>query len=110
MEVIAEADGHDQLFDSLKAGLPDIVILDISMPVKNGLEILKELKQDYPLIKTLMLSMHKEDLFSVKAINAGADGYVTKDSAVEELVNAVRLVHQGGMFFTPAAVEMVATL
>ena len=110
MEVIAEADGHDQLFDSLKAGLPDIVILDISMPAKNGLEILKELKQDYPRIKTLMLSMYTEDRFSIKAIKAGANGYLTKESVVDELVKAVRLVHQGGMFFTPAVAEKVATL
>src|SRR6267154_2938239 len=82
MEVVAEADGYNQLFTCLKSVLPDIVLLDISMPGKNGLEIVKELKQSYPGIKTLMLSMHPEERFSVRAIKAGACGYVTKESAV----------------------------
>ena len=108
MEVIAEADGYIQLFNSLKFALPDIVLLDISMPGKNGLEIAKELKQEYPGVKTLMLSMHPEERFSVRAIKAGASGYVTKESAADELVKAIRQVYHGGKFITPVVAEKLA--
>jgi len=108
MEVIAEADGHNQLFDRLKSVSPDIVVLDISMPGTNGLEIVKELREEYPGIKTLMLSMHPEDRFSVRAIKAGASGYVTKESAADELVEAIRQVYRGGKFITPIVAEKLA--
>lgn len=108
MEVVTEADGHAQLFNELKLGLPDIVLLDISMPGKNGLEILKELKQEYPGIRTLMLSMHPEEHFAVRAIKAGASGYVTKESAASELVRAIRQVYNGGKFITTVVAEKLA--
>jgi two-component system, NarL family, invasion response regulator UvrY len=108
MEVIAEVDGCIQLFNFLKLSLPDIVLLDISMPGKNGLEVVKELRQYYPGIKTLMLSMHPEERFSVRAIKAGACGYVTKESAADELVKAIRQVYVGGKFITPVVAEMLA--
>src|SRR5258708_1938126 len=108
MEVVAEADGYNQLFTCLKSVLPDIVLLDISMPGKNGLEIVKELKQDYSAVKTLMLSMHPEERFSVRAIKAGASGYVTKESAADELVKAIRKVYHGGKFITDVVAEKLA--
>jgi len=108
MEVIAEADGYSQLFDHLKLLTPDVVVLDISMPGKNGLEIVKELKVFYPRLKTLMLSMHPEERFSVRAIKAGASGYVTKESAADELVKAIRKVYYGGKFITPTVAEKLA--
>ena len=108
MEVIAEADGYAQLLGCLKAFLPDILLLDISMPGRSGLEIVKEIKQIYPSVKTLMLSMHPEDRFSVRAIKAGACGYVTKESAADELVKAIRQVYYGGKFITPAVAERLA--
>lgn len=108
MEVVIEADGYNQLMENLKASRPDIALLDISMPGKNGLEILKELKTHYPAIKSLMLSMHPEDRFSVRAIKAGAYGYLTKESLADELVNAIRKVYNGGKFITEAVAEMLA--
>jgi DNA-binding NarL/FixJ family response regulator len=108
MEVIAEADGYNQLINFLKVALPDILLMDISMPGKNGLEIVKELKQTYPSIKILMLSMHPEERFSVRAIKAGACGYVTKESAADELVKAIRQVYVGGKFITPGVAEKLA--
>jgi two-component system, NarL family, invasion response regulator UvrY len=108
MEVIAEAEGYVPLFNSLKSAQPDVVLLDISMPGKNGLEIVKELKQTYPAIKTLMLSMHPEERFSVRAIKSGACGYVTKESASDELVKAIRQVYSGGKFITPSVAEKLA--
>lgn len=109
MKVVSEVEGYNQLITSLKQQeKPDIVILDISMPGKNGLEIIKELKQMYPGIKALMLSMHPEDRFSVRAIKAGASGYLTKESAADELVGAIRKVYNGGKFITQSVAEMLA--
>jgi two-component system invasion response regulator UvrY len=108
IEVIGEADGYGQLFHHLKFQLPDIVLLDISMPGKSGLEIVKELKQVHPSIRTLMLSMHPEDRFSVRAIKAGACGYITKESAADELVMAVRQTYQRGKFITATVADKLA--
>ena len=108
MQVIAEADGYARLFNLLKTAEPDIILLDISLPGKNGVDILKELKQLYPRIKVLVLSMHPEDRYSVRAIKAGASGYITKDSAADQLVNAIRQIHQGGKFITRALAEQLA--
>jgi two-component system invasion response regulator UvrY len=108
IEVLAEADGYFQLIECLKKVFPDIIVMDISMPGKNGLEIVKELKQAHPEIKTLILSMHPEERFSVRAIKAGALGYVSKESAVDELVKAIRQVYHGGKYITPAVAEQLA--
>jgi two-component system invasion response regulator UvrY len=108
MDVTVEANGHSQLFKSLRLEQPDVLLLDISIPGKNGLEILKEVKQTYPAVKTLMLSMHPEDRFSVRAIKAGACGYVTKESAVEELVQAIRQIYSGGKYITQSVAEKLA--
>ena len=105
MMILAETSGYAELFASLKNSRPDIILLDISIPGKNGLEILKEVKQYYPSVKVLMLSMHPEDRFAVRAIKAGASGYVTKESASEELVRAIRQVYNGGKFITPSLTE-----
>lgn len=108
MEVISEADGYAELLDCLKKEEPHVLILDINLPGKNGLEILKELRQYYPDIRVLMLSMHPEDRFSVRAIKAGAYGYITKESASEELVNAIRKVYTGSKYITPAVALILA--
>lgn len=108
MEIVAEANGYIQLIASLKQQSPDIVLVDISMPGKNGLEVVKELRQEFPNIKTLVLSMHPEDRFSVRAIKAGASGYVTKESAAEELVSAIRQVYHGGKYITPGVAQKLA--
>jgi DNA-binding NarL/FixJ family response regulator len=108
IEVLAEADGYSQLLNCLKTVFPDIIIMDISMPGKNGLEIVKELKQTNPEIKTLVLSMHPEERFSVRAIKAGALGYVSKELAADELVKAIRQVYNGGKYITPIVAEQLA--
>jgi len=108
MQVVDLAEGYNELLHCLKINVPDIVLLDISMPGKNGLETLRELKQHYPKIKTLMLSMHPEDRFSVRAIRAGASGYITKESATDVLVSAIRKVYNGGKFIAPAVAELLA--
>jgi DNA-binding NarL/FixJ family response regulator len=87
----------------------DVVILDISMPGKNGLEVLKELKITKPKIPVLMLSIYPEGQYAVRVLRAGASGYLTKDSATEELVNAVEKVFNGGKYITSSLAEKLAS-
>lgn len=108
VEVLAEAESYPQLLDCLKTVFPDVIVMDISMPGKNGLEIVKELRQSNPEIKILILSMHPVERFSVRAIKAGAMGYVTKESAVDELVRAIRMVYSGGKYITPVVAQQLA--
>jgi len=86
----------------------DVVMLDISMPGRGGLEVLKDLKQERPGLPVLILSMHPEEQFAVRALKLGASGYLTKDSAPEELVRAIRKVVAGGRYVTASLAEKLA--
>jgi len=86
----------------------DIIISDLTMPGKNGLETLKELKEEYPKTPVLILSMHPEYLYAIRVLRAGAAGYLSKESASEELVNAVRMILNGRKFITPSVAEKLA--
>lgn len=83
----------------------DIVVLDVTMPGRNGLEVLKEIKQAKPTLPVVMLSMHPEDQFAVRLLKAGASGYMNKESAPAELVGAVRKAIAGGRYVSPALAE-----
>lgn len=87
----------------------DIVILDLTMPGRSGLEVLKEIKQAHPAMPVLILSMHPEDQFAVRLLKAGASGYMTKESAAEELVGAVRKAIAGGRYVSPGLAEKLAS-
>jgi two-component system, NarL family, invasion response regulator UvrY len=108
MQVLGEASNAQQVFNLVKNGKLSIVLLDISMPGPSGLDVLTELKRDYPKLPVLILSMHPEDRFAVRALKAGAAGYVTKDGAVAELVNAIRKVVAGGKYVSPHLAEKLA--
>ncbi len=86
----------------------DILILDLNLPDKSGLDLLKELKALKPGLKILILSMHPEDRFAMRVLRAGASGYVTKDSAGEELVKAIRKVYHGGRYVSESLAEILA--
>ncbi|HUR45166.1 MAG TPA: response regulator transcription factor [Candidatus Saccharimonadales bacterium] len=86
----------------------DVVILDITMPGRSGLEVLKELKTQRPKLPVLVLSMHPEDQFAVRVLKAGASGYMTKESAPEELVGAIKKVLAGGKHVSAALAEIMA--
>jgi two-component system, NarL family, invasion response regulator UvrY len=86
----------------------DVVILDVTMPGRSGLEVLKDIRQLRPKLPVLMLSMHPEDQFAVRMLKAGASGYMTKESAPEELVGAVKKVMSGGRYVSPALAEKMA--
>jgi DNA-binding NarL/FixJ family response regulator len=87
----------------------DVVVLDITMPGRSGLEVLKEIKRSRPRLPVLILSMHPEDQFAVRLLKAGAAGYLTKESAGEELVGAIKKVVGGGRYISPSLAERMAS-
>lgn len=86
----------------------DAMVLDMSMPGKSGIELIKQLKAEQPKLPILILSMHKEDLYAVRALKAGASGYLCKDNAQAQLGQAIRKVAGGGLFITPTVAERLA--
>ena len=87
----------------------DVVVLDISMPNKSGMDVLKQLKTQMPRLPVLVLSMHSEDQYAVRVLKAGASGYLTKDAAPAQLVNALRKVVRGGKYVSTTLAEKLAT-
>ncbi len=87
----------------------DVVVLDITMPGRSGLEVLREIKKSKPKIPVLVLSMHPENQFAVRVLKRGASGYMTKESASEELVGAIRKVLAGGRYVSTSLAEKLAT-
>lgn len=108
MKVIGEASNGSELLNLVREESVDVVILDISMPGRNGLETLKELKRLYPQVPTIILSIHPEDQYAIRAFRAGAAGYMTKESAPEELVRAIKKAHGGGKYINPSVAELLA--
>ena len=100
--------GQEALEYAVKEQL-DIVLLDIGMPDRSGLEVLRDIKAVRPKLPVLMLSMYPEDRFAVRAIRTGAAGYITKESASEELVRAIRKILAGGRYISPALAEKLAS-
>lgn len=86
----------------------DVVVMDFSMPGRTGLDVLKELRDHRPKLPVLILSMHPEERFAVRVLKAGAAGYLTKESAPEELVKAIHKVAGGGKYVTPTLAEKLA--
>jgi DNA-binding NarL/FixJ family response regulator len=109
LAVRGEAGNYDEMMAILPLEAWDIVILDISMPGKNGLEILKELHRGNPALPILLFSMMPEDQFAVQAMKFGASGYVCKGSAPEDLVKAIRRIHLGKKYVSPDLADMLAT-
>jgi DNA-binding NarL/FixJ family response regulator len=87
----------------------DVVLLDITMPGRSGLEALRDIKRLRPKLPVLVLSMHPEDQFAVRILKAGASGYLTKESADEELVGAIKKVIEGGRYVSPSLAERMAS-
>jgi len=108
MEVTAEAaDGRQAINLALKHPV-DVAVIDISMPGTDGLEVINQLQAQKPELPILVLTMHEEEQYVVRSISSGAKGYITKRSAPEQLVSAIRQVHQGGMYLSQEASELLA--
>jgi DNA-binding NarL/FixJ family response regulator len=106
--VSGEADNAIKLMELLEKEKWNLVILDINMPGKSGLEALKDIKMLYPNLPVLILSMFSEDQYGIRAIKAGASGYLKKVSAPKELVVAIRKIVSGGKYINPSLAEKLA--
>lgn len=107
-EVVAEArDGHE-VMNTVRTVELDVLLLDMSMPGRSGVELIKQVRAERPKLRILVLTMHEEHQYAIRAIRAGASGYLTKDSASRELVQALRKVAAGGAFISPEVAEQLA--
>ena len=106
--LVGEAEHGADAVRHVRAGRWDVVVLDISLPDRSGIEVLKQVKKEFPKIRVLMLSMHEEGLYAIRALKAGASGYITKQSAPNELMAAVRQVAKGRRYLTAALAEAMA--
>jgi DNA-binding NarL/FixJ family response regulator len=109
IEVVGEAADSGELLDVLRKQESDVVLMDISMPGKNGLDALKLVKERWPTTAVLMLSMYPEDQYAVRSVKAGASGYLHKNSPPETVIQAIRTVSKGKKFITPELAEQLAT-
>lgn len=108
LTVVGEAADGNEVLAVLETLSVDALVLDITMPGRNGLDVLKEVKRKRPTLPVLVLSMHPEDQFAIRMLRAGAAGYITKESAPEELVGALRKVCSGGKYVSPQLAERLA--
>lgn len=106
--VAGEAVDGNQALALVRSGNWDAAVLDLTMPGKSGIELIKQIKGEFPRLPVLVLSMHKEDIYAVRALKAGASGYLCKDNAETLLVPAIRKVAGGGLFINQAVAEKLA--
>jgi two-component system, NarL family, invasion response regulator UvrY len=108
VEVIAEAPTASDAIKQCRNPEANVLLLDISLPDRSGIDVLKHVKKEHPQIAVLMLSMHREDQYAMRALKAGASGYLCKQSASNELVNAIQVVARGKKYITSEVAEILA--
>jgi two-component system invasion response regulator UvrY len=108
LQVCGEAASGSEVLDRVRSEEYDLIILDMSMPGRSGLDLIRQLQSEKPRLPMLILTMHAEEQYAVRAFRAGASGYLTKDSASAELVSAVRKVAGGGRYVSPSVAERLA--
>jgi two-component system invasion response regulator UvrY len=108
IKVTAQSTDYPETIKAIRTHELDIVILDISIPGKNGIDILKQIKDEKPGLGVLILSMHPEDQYAVRAIKAGASGYLTKHTAPEKLIEAIYAIRAGKRYITTELAESLA--
>jgi len=108
LEVAGEARDGNEVLERVRGSDFDVLLLDMSMPGRSGMELIRQVKGEKPKLRVLVLSMHAEHQYAVRAIKAGASGYLTKDSASRELVSAIRKVAGGGAFISAEVAEALA--
>ncbi len=106
--VVAEASNGREAVDAVTREVPDVVIMDIAMPILNGIEATKRISADHPRTAVVILSVHSDEGYVLRALKAGARGYLLKDSAESDLIQAVRVVAAGKAFFSPAVSRILA--
>lgn len=108
IEVVGEATNGHEVLSSIRGTDFDVLVLDMSMPGRSGIDLIKQVKSEKPKLRILVLSMHSEEQYAVRALKAGASGYLTKESAADELVAAIRRIAGGGAFVSPETAERLA--
>ena len=108
MVVAGEASNGQELFNKLKEDDYDVIVLDITMPGRSGIDVLRQLRSERPRLPVLILSVHSEEQYALRALRAGASGYLTKESAPDELVVAIRKVSLGGKYISSSLAEKLA--
>lgn len=108
IQVTAEAGSHAELREALRQNPCEVLLLDLNLPGRGGLEILTSLRESHPAIKVVIVSMYPEDQYALRCLRAGAQGYANKASDPTELVTAVRTVMQGRKYLTPEVAQMLA--
>jgi len=106
--VVGEAANHIEVMQLLRKTPCDVLVLDIAMPGKNGIDTLKQAKVELPKLPVLILSMYSEDQYALRALKAGASGYLTKMAAADQLVEAIRQVTRGRKYITPELGQSLA--
>lgn len=108
IDVVAEAGTGFEVLEVLRRHQADVVVLDLSMPGVPGMDLIKRIRADFPGVKVLVLTMHTADQFAMRAFRSGASGFLTKDSAAEQLVHAIRKLGKGGAYVPPELAERMA--
>ena len=106
--VAGEATNGQEVMAQIRGQDYDVAVLDMSMPGRSGIELIKQVKDEKPKLRILVLTMHSEEQYAVRSLKAGASGYLTKDSAAEQLVAAIRKIAAGGAYVSPETAERLA--
>jgi DNA-binding NarL/FixJ family response regulator len=109
LTVVGEAGSADELLTLVRSRPIDLVVLDLGLGMRSGLELIKHLRSEFPRLRVLVLSMHREDLFAERALRSGASGYVQKDDAPEELLAAIARVAGGGTYVSERVAQKLAS-
>ncbi|MFZ4621123.1 MAG: response regulator [Bacteroidota bacterium] len=107
IHIVADVSNASDLMGVLRKEECHVLLLDMTMPQKHGLDILDEVRHEFPELRVLVLSMHPEEHFGIRALKAGASGYLTKDSDPDNIIKAIRKISSGGKFITPNLAELI---
>jgi two-component system response regulator NreC len=109
IEVVGEAKDGREAIKAIEALSPDVILMDIAMPGLNGLEATRRIKKKFPMTKVVVLTMHTNEEYIFQILNAGADGYLVKETAFQDLISAINSVHRGEAFMSPSISKKVMT-
>ena len=109
LAIVSEAENGQEVLEMSRHRTWDLVILDINLPGRNGLDILNELRYAYPKLPVLILSMYPEDQYALRVIHAGASGYLNKQSAPEELIKAIKKILSGGKYYSDSIIDQLVS-
>jgi len=108
IKVAGEATNGQEVMAQIRARSFDVAVLDMTMPGRSGIELIKQVKDEKPKLRILVLTMHSEEQYAVRALKAGASGYLTKEAAADQLVAAIRRIAGGGAYVSPETAERLA--